>query len=226
LTLALFDLDNTLLDGDSDYAWGQFLATVGAVDGSRYEQANLAFYEAYKAGGLDIQAFLAFSLEPLTRYPRDQLLASRAEFVRDRIKPLIKPWVADLLGCHKSRGDTLVLVTATNSFVTAPIAEILGIQDLIATVPEERNGRFTGRVTGTPCFRDGKVARVRSWMAGRDLSWGDSCFYSDSHNDLPLLEAVNRPIAVDPDPTLLALAEQRGWEILLTDNKALTEHAE
>ncbi len=226
MTLALFDLDNTLLDGDSDYAWGQFLATVGAVDGAHYEQANLAFYEDYKAGGLDIRAFLAFSLAPLTRYPRDQLYAWRAEFVRDRIKPLIKPWVADLLGRHKSRGDTLVIVTATNSFVTAPIAELLGVSHLIATVPEEQNGRFTGRVTGTPCFREGKVARVQTWMAGRDLGWEDSCFYSDSHNDLPLLEAVNRPIAVDPDPTLLATAEQRGWEILLTDNETLTEHAE
>lgn len=226
MTLALFDLDNTVLNGDSDYAWGQFLASVGAVDSTRYQQTNLAFYAAYKAGELDIQAFLAFSLEPLTRHSREQLFAWRAAFVRDQIKPLVKPRMADLLERHKSHGDTLVLVTATNSFVTAPIAELLGIPHLIATVPEEQNGRFTGRSTGTPCFREGKVVRVRSWMAGRDLTWDDSCFYSDSHNDLPLLEAVGRPIAVDPDPILDTAAKQRGWEILHTGHETLAEHAE
>jgi HAD superfamily hydrolase (TIGR01490 family) len=220
LALALFDLDNTLLAGDSDYSWGRFLVSAGAVDGAHYEHANARFYEAYKAGTLNIAEFLAFALEPLHRLPRPQLLAWRARFIEECVRPMIKPWVAPLLQCYRAQGATLALVTATNDFVTAPIAEILDIPHLVATVAEQRDGRFTGRPDGIPCFREGKVIRVRSWMADHGLTFTDSVFYSDSHNDLPLLEAVSRAIAVDPDPILLATATERGWEILRTDPPA------
>lgn len=225
MTLALFDLDNTLLQGDSDYSWGQFLVSVGAVNGESYEKANTAFYNDYKAGHLDIEAFLAFSLEPLTRYPRAQLLAWRATFIADCIKPMVKPWAQALLQHHRERGDTLALVTATNSFVTAPIAELLGIGHLIATEPEEHHNAFTGRAQGIPCFRDGKVLRVKAWMEEQDFVWDASTFYSDSHNDLPLLQAVTYPVAVDPDPILLAIATQRGWKIVTTPPSALAKDA-
>lgn len=217
MALALFDLDNTLLAGDSDYSWGRFLVSVGAVDGTHYEHANAQFYEAYRAGTLDIAEFLAFALEPLQRLPRPQLLAWRARFIEDCVRPMIKPWVAPLLQRYRGQGATLALVTATNDFVTAPIAEILGIPHLVATVAAQRDGHFTGRPDGTPCFREGKVRRVQSWMADHGLTFADSVFYSDSHNDLPLLMAVSRAVAVDPDPILLAAAKERGWEILRTD---------
>jgi len=220
LTVVLFDLDNTLLAGDSDYAWGQFLIKVGAVDGPSYEQANRRFYEDYRAGTLDIAAFLVFALRPLHELPRAQLLAWRAEFLEESIRPLIKPWVFPLLASYREAGATLALVTATNSFVTAPIAEMLGITHLLATMPEERQGAFTGRPEGIPCFREGKVHRVKAWMTASDYAWEGSSFYSDSHNDLPLLETVTYPIAVDPDPQLRAIAEERGWEILLSSSPA------
>ncbi len=217
MALALFDLDNTLLSGDSDYAWGQFLVATGAVDGARYEEANTRYYADYKAGTLDIMEFLAFALEPLRRLPRSQLLAWRARFIEECVQPMVKPWVAPLLEHYRAQGATLALVTATNDFVTAPIAELIGIPYLIATVAEERDGQFTGRPEGVPCFQGGKVTRVRAWMAEYGLSFDDSVFYSDSHNDLPLLEAVSRPIAVDPDPVLLDTAKERGWEILRSE---------
>lgn len=226
LALALFDLDNTLLAGDSDYAWGQFLIERGAVDGDAYEQANARFYEEYKAGSLDIREFLAFALRPLCQHPRAQLEAWRAEFVDCRIRPLVKSWVRPLLQHYRDAEATLVLVTATNSFVTAPIAELLGIPHLVATIPEEHNGVFTGRPSGTPCFREGKVSRLRAWMEEHESSWEGSCFYSDSHNDLPLLEAVTRPVAVDPDPQLLAVATARGWDVLSSGPETLAKNTE
>ena len=219
MTLALFDLDNTLLSGDSDHAWMEFLGRRGIVDAAHFNHLNDRFYTEYQAGTLDIQAFLDFQLAPLAAHPRAQLDAWHAEYLQERILPMISGHSRALVETHRQRGDTLVIITATNRFVTAPIAEVFGIPHLLATEPEETaSGDFTGRTVGIPCFQAGKVQRLRVWLETQGLEWGpslqDSTFYSDSHNDLPLLEAVARPVAVDPDPRLRALAEQRDWPIL------------
>jgi HAD superfamily hydrolase (TIGR01490 family) len=214
MRLALFDLDNTLLAGDSDFEWAQFLIDQGVLDREVYEARNQAFYDQYKAGTLDIHEFLDFQLKPLARHPRVQLDAWHAEFMRTRILPMVAVGTPELLASH--RDDTRVIITATNSFVTAPIAAHLGVPHLIATDPEQVDGEFTGRVVGTPSFREGKVDRLGAWLAARGASWDDvaeSWFYSDSMNDLPLLERVHHPIAVDPDPTLRAHAEAHGWPV-------------
>lgn len=214
MALALFDLDQTLLEGDSDYAWGQFLIRCGAVDKTFYEKTNQQFYDDYRDGTLDIHAFLRFAFEPLTRYSRDQLLAWRSAFIAQNIIPMIKPLALPLLQSHRDRGDTLVLITATNSFVTTPIAALLQIPHLIATEPQERNGIFTGLPEGIPCFREGKVKRLQTWAQNHNFDLHASTFYSDSHNDIPLLETVSHPIAVDPDQTLYEVARARGWKIM------------
>ena len=212
--LALFDLDNTLLGGDSDYLWGRFLVEHGIVDGDEYEARNQDFYEQYRAGSLDIQAFLAFSLAPLAAHPPERLYQWREAFVETFIEPIMLPAARDLLERHRAAGDELVIITATNRFVTEPIAERFGVHHLLATEPEMRDGRYTGRPAGIPCFQDGKVRRLEAWLAeqGRDLR--DTWFYSDSHNDLPLLERVDRPVAVDPDETLRRIAHERGWPVI------------
>lgn len=211
MALALFDLDNTLLGGDSDYEWGQFLVRQALVDADHYERENQRFYDQYRAGELNIDEFLRFSLAPLANRPIAELHAWRAQFLRENITPIILPAARDLLDRHRRQGDTLAIITATNRFVTAPIAADLGVEHLLATEVEERDGRYTGRPTGVPCFREGKVTRLEQWLAdvGGDLrgSW----FYSDSHNDLPLLERVDHPVAVDPDATLAEMARKRGW---------------
>jgi len=215
MRLALFDLDNTLLAGDSDFEWAQFLIAKGVLDREVYEARNQAFYDDYKAGTLDIHAFLDFQLKPLSRHPRTQLDAWHAEFMQTRILPMVAPGTADLLARHAA--DECVIITATNSFVTAPIARHLGVPHLIATEPEAVAGAFTGRVSGLPSFREGKVARLEAWLAARDLSWAavqESWFYSDSLNDLPLLERVHHPVAVDPDATLRRHAEAAGWPVI------------
>jgi len=214
LSLAIFDLDNTLLGDDSDYLWGQFLVQQNLVDGEHYQRENQRFLDEYKAGTLDIFEFLAFSLEPLTRLERDQLDRLHARFMEEKIRPVMQPAAFALLDKHRERGDTLLIITATNSFITAPIAHALGVDELIATEPEQVDGRYTGRVAGTPCFREGKVERLDQWLAEHDRSLDDSWFYSDSHNDLPLLERVTQPVAVDPDPELARHAEARGWPII------------
>ncbi|MCG6967048.1 MAG: HAD-IB family hydrolase [Chromatiaceae bacterium] len=214
MPLAIFDLDNTLLAGDSDYLWGQFLGEIGAVDGASYERENERFYQEYREGRLDIMAFLAFSLKPLSEHPRDQLDAWHARFMRERIEPLITAAAEQLVDRHRAAGDTLMLITATNSFVTAPIAARLGIRNLIATEPELQDGRFTGRVAGIPSFREGKVTRLQAWLEQHQQTLDDAWFYSDSHNDLPLLERVDHPVAVDPDETLRGHALGRGWPIV------------
>jgi HAD superfamily hydrolase (TIGR01490 family) len=221
MPLALFDLDNTLLAGDSDYLWGVFLGEIGVVDKVRYESMNQRFYDDYKAGVLDIQEFLSFSLKPLADNKPADLAAWHTQFMAQMIEPLITPEAEALVARHRDAGDTLMIITATNSFVTAPIARRFGIEHLIATEPEQRDGHYTGRVAGTPSFREGKVVRLTEWLQsnGRDLA--DSWFYSDSHNDLPLLERVDHPVAVDPDHQLLHHAEARGWPVIsLRGNQA------
>jgi HAD superfamily hydrolase (TIGR01490 family) len=213
--LALFDLDNTLLTSDSDYEWAQFLVGKGVLDREVYAARNEAFYAHYKAGTLDIHEFLDFQLKPLADHPRAQLDAWHAEFMEEKILPMIARGTWDLL--EKHAGDLRVIITATNSFVTAPIARHFGIEHLIATEPEQADGEFTGRVQGTPSFREGKIARLEQWLADRGGSLdavAECWFYSDSLNDLPLLSRVHKPVAVDPDPTLKQHAEAAGWPIV------------
>ena len=214
MSLAIFDLDNTLLAGDSDYLWGQFLVKEGIVDGEHYEAENLRFYEEYKAGGLDIYAFLRFSLRPLAEHDPAQLRAWREVFIERYIVPRIAPGTPALLERHRRQGDTLMIITATNHFVTAPIAALLGIEHLLATEPEFRNGRYTGEVSGIPCFREGKVTRLQAWLDEHGMGLDGSWFYSDSHNDLPLLETVSHPVAVDPDDTLREWALTHQWPVI------------
>ena len=214
MALAIFDLDNTLLDGDSDYLWGVFLAEQGLVDGVVYERENERFYREYKQGRLDIFEFLRFSLRPLALHPLERLQILHRQFMRDKIEPIILPAAEDLIERHRAAGDTLLIVTATNAFVTAPIAERLGVPHLIATEPERIDGRYTGNVAGIPSFQEGKVRRLETWLAEHGQDLAGSSFYSDSHNDIALLEVVERPVAVDPDPQLDAYARDRGWAII------------
>ncbi len=212
--MAIFDLDNTLLGGDSDYLWGEFLVEHGVVEREHYARENRRFYEEYAAGTLDIEEFMAFSLKPLSEHPVAELEALRDEFLQRKIRPVLLPAAQELLRKHRRQGDYLLIITATNRFVTEPIARLLEVDDLLATDPEMAGGRYTGRVAGVPCFRGGKVERLREWLAatGRDLA--HSWFYSDSHNDLPLLELVTYPVAVDPDETLARHAELKGWPVI------------
>lgn len=217
MNLALFDLDNTLLDGDSDFEWSQFLIRIGVLDRELFEVKNLAFYEQYKAGTLDIHEFLDFQLKPLSRHSRKTLDEWHRQFMRESVLPMITLQSRDLVRRHLTAGDLCVIITATNSFVTAPIAREFGVEHLIATEPEHKEGEFTGGVTDVPCFREGKITRLENWLAGRDRTLGsfaDSTFYSDSLNDLPLLRKVKHPVAANPDTTLRAHAEQHGWPII------------
>jgi HAD superfamily hydrolase (TIGR01490 family) len=214
MALALFDLDNTLLAGDSDYLWGVFLGELGVVDKVTYESMNQRFYDDYKAGVLDIREFLAFSLKPLADNDPADLAAWHRRFMAEMIEPLISPDAEALVERHRRAGDTLMIITATNSFVTAPIARRFGIDHLIATEPEQVDGRYTGQVAGTPSFREGKVVRLTEWLQAHDGNLADAWFYSDSHNDLPLLERVANPVAVDPDPELQRMAETHGWPVI------------
>lgn len=217
MDLVLFDLDNTLLSGDSDFEWAQFLIGKGVLDREVYEARNLEFYEQYKAGTLDIEAFLDFQLKPLSRHPRDQLDAWHREFMASRIVPIMGEKARALVREHRQRDALVAIVTATNSFVTWPIARAFDVPHLVATIPEQRNGCFTGKPHGVPAFREGKVVRVEAWLEELGLWWGQfdtTWFFSDSLNDLPLLEKVTRPVAVNPDSTLAAHARSRGWEIV------------
>ena len=217
MKLALFDLDNTLLSCDSDYEWGQFLVDRGVLERGAYEAQNAAYYEQYKAGTLDIHEFLGFALRPLARHTPEELDRWHADFMATRIRPAITPRATGLVRGHRDAGDLCAVITATNSFVTGPIAREFGVPHLIATEPERVDGRFTGRVAGVPCFREGKIERLEAWLAaeGRALRDFDaSTFYSDSHNDLPLLERVTQPVAVDPDEKLGAEARRRGWRVI------------
>lgn len=214
MTLAIFDLDNTLLGGDSDYLWGEFLAEQGLVDREWYARENHRFYEEYKAGTLNIMEFLSFSLRPLAQHDPALLMTLHRQFMAERIQTVYLPAAAALLAEHRAQGHLLMIITATNRFVTAPIAEALGVDVLIATDPEMIEGRYTGRVSGIPTFQHGKVERLNTWMTDNQRNLRGSWFYSDSHNDLPLLEMVDHPVAVDPDETLINHAQLKGWPII------------
>ena len=212
--LAIFDLDNTLLAGDSDYLWGEFLVEKGLVDGMAYRRANEHFYQQYRDGCLDIAEFLLFALKPLADHPLEELYRWREDFIQERIKPILLPSAFDIIEKHRQADDLLIVITATNRFVTEPIVKLYGIEHLIATTPEFRDGRYTGNFEGIPCFQEGKVKCLNEWMetGGYDLS--NSWFYSDSHNDLPLLSKVSNPVAVDPDETLCRIALENGWPVV------------
>ena len=217
MKLALFDLDNTLLAGDSDFEWAQFLIEQGVLDREVYEARNQEFFDQYKAGTLDIHEFLDFQLKPLSRHPRTVLDAWHREFMERKVKPMIRDSARELVERH--RGDLRAVITATNSFVTAPIVREFGIEHLIATEPEQRDGEFTGQVTDIPCFREGKVKRLDAWLESQGRARGlgafeASWFYSDSFNDLALLARVTHPVAVDPDETLRAHAQAHGWPVI------------
>ena len=212
--LAIFDLDNTLITDDSDHLWGDYLAERGVVDGELYRRENDRFYADYRAGTLDIREFLRFSLRVLAEHDAGELARLRAGFIDEKIAPIVAPGAPGLLARHRDAGDHLMIITATNRFVTEPIARLLGVETLIATEAEQRDGRYTGEPAGTPCYREGKVERLQSWLDEHGADLAGSAFYSDSHNDLPLLERVDRPIAVDPDPELAARARERDWSVI------------
>lgn len=217
MNLALFDLDNTLIAGDSDYEWGRFMVSRGLVDATEYAERNAWFYEQYKAGTLNIFDYLAFALKPLIGLPRAQLDAMHEDFMRTQIHGLWLPDAQKLVDSHRDAGDLCAIVTATNAFITGPIARWLGVPHLLATVPAQREGLITGEMRGTPAFQAGKIERVEHWLESLGLSWGSfarSFFYSDSHNDLPLLSKVSDPVAVDPDDTLRAAARRAGWRVI------------
>jgi HAD superfamily hydrolase (TIGR01490 family) len=212
--LAIFDLDNTLLAGDSDYSWGEFLVQKKLVDAQTYAEANDRFYQQYKAATLDIHEYLRFSLAPLTQFSLDDLAVLHGEFMSDFIEPMMLPKAKALLQQHRDQGDCLLIITATNSFVTHPIAKHLGVDDILASDAEIVGGRYTGKGTGTPCFQGGKVVRLQEWLDEKNFNLEGAYFYSDSINDLPLLEKVPNPVAVDPDERLQKVAQERGWKIL------------
>ena len=214
MKLAIFDLDNTLLAGDSDHAWGAFMTRKGIVDAEEYARHNDEFLRHYQQGTLDIDEYLRFALAPLADHPAEELEAWRDDFIRTDIRPMITEQARSLVESHRQRGHTLMMITATNAFVTAPIAELFGIPHLLATEPERRNGRYTGRYTGTPTFQHGKILALEEWLEAQQARPEETWFYSDSRNDLPLLEQVDHPIAVDPDPVLRRHAETHGWKVM------------
>ncbi len=214
MNLALFDLDNTILAGDSDYNWSRFLIQEGYLDGAIHAEKNEKFYADYKAGTLDIYAFVEFQFKPLARNPRTVLNQLLKKYVEEVIKPMITEKARVLVKRHQEEGDLIIVITATNSFITKPIAELFGIENLIGTDPEEKEGEFTGKVSGLPSFKEGKVTRLEAWLKGKNLSLASfekSYFYSDSHNDLPLMQKVTHPVAVDSDDVLSEYAKSKGW---------------
>ncbi len=214
MTLAIFDLDNTLLSGDSDHGWGEFLIRKKLVDEKSYEEANEKFYQQYKQGTLDIHEFSAFSFKPLTEHSMEELRNLHKEFMDDTVRPMIGNKAKSLVKYHQQQGHTLLVITATNSFITRPIVKAFGIKNLLATEPKINNGRYVNAIEGIPCFHEGKVVRLLEWLKLEKLDLAGSYFYSDSHNDLPLMEKVEKPIAVDPDAKLESIAKKRGWKII------------
>ena len=214
MTLAIFDLDHTLINGDSDYLWGEYMVKHGIVDEQAYRARNEAFYRDYQRGTLDNDVYLAFALEPLTRYSLDELYAWRADYVDNWIRPLVAPGAADLLESHRQQGHELMIISATNLFVSEPIGAMLGVETVLATEPEIVDGRYSGRFLGTPTYQQGKVVALSEWLDRHGGTLAENYFYSDSLNDLALLEAVDHPVAVSPDDDLGAIARARGWKII------------
>lgn len=214
MTLAIFDLDNTLIAGDSDYSWGEFLVRQGIVDATRYRDMNEKFYQDYQRGVLDIRDYLAFALQPLAALSREKLSDLHRQFMAEVIQPMWLPAAVALLQEHRQRGDFLLVITSTNRFVVEPICARLGVDDFLATNLVVRDDLYTGEVDGEPTFREGKVHRLRQWLAGSGHSLEGSYFYTDSINDLPLMEVVDNPVAVDPDEALAQVAAARQWKII------------
>ncbi len=214
MDLAIFDLDNTLLAGDSDYLWGQFLGENDYVDAEAHQQENDRYYQDYLEGNLDINAFLEFQFRPLAENNMETILAWRERFLEEKIRPVMLPKAISLIEDHRNMGHKLMIITATNSFITAPIAELFNIKHLIASEPEVNNSEFTGKLSGTPSYAEGKVTRYEQWLQENNFEVSTSWFYSDSHNDIPLLNMVTHPIAVDPDDALKAEAEKRDWPVM------------
>ena len=215
--LTLFDLDHTLIPLDSDHAWGEFTTRLGWTDADEFKRRNDAFYAQYKAGTLDIHEYIRFTTEAVRRQGPGASAQAHAQFMREVIAPAIRPQALDLIRQHQAAGDHVLIVTATNEFVTRPIAKALGVEELLAVqLARDAQGWYTGEIEGIPTMRQGKVLRMEQWLADRQLGWGDveSTFYSDSMNDVPLLEKVDHPVATNPDPRLRALAQERGWRIL------------
>ena len=214
MSLAIFDLDNTLIGGDSDFLWGEFLGEEGVVDANAYRKKNEYFYQQYDLGTLDIYAWLEFCLEPLTRYSMTELQELHHRFMIQKIEPILLDKAQNCINRHKERGDTVLVITASTSFVTAPIVKKYGINHLLATEPEIKGGRYTGGVSGIPCFQAGKIDKLMPWLQKNEETLTGSTFYSDSHNDLPLLELVDNPVAVNADKILTQIAEKKGWKVL------------
>ncbi|MBF0620345.1 MAG: HAD family hydrolase [Magnetococcales bacterium] len=214
MTLALFDLDNTLLEGDSDYLWGRFLIEHGIVDEASHEAQNQRFFDDYKKGCLDIHAYIAFVAGILSQYDMETLTAWRTQFVAEKIKPIMRPAATALVDKHTQQGHTCIIITATNSFVTAPIAQAFGVKHLLGTDIAMDGTRFSTTIDGTPCFHEGKVTRINAWIEEKQASLTGAWFYSDSHNDLPLMKRVSNPVAVDPDEILLQEAKDREWPVI------------
>lgn len=218
MALAIFDLDNTLIGGDSDHLWGEFLVRHGHVDADHYRSENDRFYREYQNGTLDIYEWLDFQFQPLATHSMQTLQNWHQQFMVEEIEPIWLPRAVELVESHRQQGDTLLIITATNRFITEPIAAKLNIPHLIATEPERVDGAYSGKVDGLPSYQEGKITRLNAWLQQQAIDMAGSLFYSDSHNDLPLLEHVDHPIAVDPDDTLRATATQRGWSILSLRN--------
>ena len=214
MNLAIFDLDNTLLAGDSDYLWGEYLCEQGHIDAADHRERHLGFYEDYRAGRLDIHRFLDFQLQPLAGVELEVLHARRDEYLENKIRPIILDKARNLIEDHKQKGHELLIITATNDFLTRPIAELLGVDNLIATTAELVNGNYTGRHVGVPSYREGKVIRYNDWLDKHGIKPRETWFYSDSHNDLPLLHIVDHPVAVDPDGNLKEIAVEKGWPVI------------
>ena len=214
MNLAIFDLDNTLLNGDSDHAWGEFLSERGFVDPVKYRETNDQFYQDYIKGELDIIAYQTFCLNVIKNRPLKEILSWRDDFIASKITPMLLGKAQQLIKKHQAAGEQILIITATNRFITEPIAKLYGIDILIATEPEFDGKRYTGNVIGTPCYREGKITRLDEWMAQNEASLEGSYFYSDSHNDLPLLQIVENPVAVDPDETLRKHAEENNWPVM------------